>query len=364
MDGKEHWRALKIQADEEGLNAPFVIEALRAFKVELARDTYAILQLTRTRDDCSTFAELFAAYRQVCAGRSINPITMERNIKDMRLIIRAIHGKNFSVDTARLSLCTLDLLIDFRAKRTEEFKAKADAAGWDPEIYKAKLRSARVTIKSTIGHARSLFAQVVRQERAYRDLSIPEISEFMAFQAGGGTTREFIMPKPEVIAALKAGAEEFLTSNPPLWFALVLTANGGLRRGSAKYAKWDWFNNGAADGSAIMRVAVAKRGTYTTGISPRTWAAMKEHRLSPSEYILPGDLAERDEVLEELKIWLREIGYQENRCPVHELRGLYGNTAAKEHGLQAASEGLGHRDQRTTRDSYVEHGTAKFTDAV
>ncbi len=365
MNGTETWRALKIQADPDGLNAPHVLEALRAFKVALAKDSFSILQLTRTRDECSSFAELFAAYRETCKGRDIAERTIERNILDLSLIVRTVHGENFSVDAARLSLCTLDLLIDFRAKRLAEFKARAEKEKFDPEIYARKLHSARVTIKSTIHHARSLFAQEVRQERPYRELVIPNLDEFMKFRPGGDTTRPFEMPDAGVLQKLREGATFFKLTKVQLWFALVLTANFGLRRGSAVHAKWKWIR-AREDGTALLHVRLAKGNTSTVGISAAAWADMQRLRLTAGadDFILPGDADGRDAILEELKNWLRQIGFDEARCPVHELRGLFVNKMAAEHSLDDATEGVGHSNQKTTRDSYFARGTDKSVDVV
>lgn len=366
--GKPVWRALHVVADPAGKNRAVALEALRTFKLELARDHFAILALTKSRNEHSTFAALFAAYRTACEARNIAAATVERNILDMQLLVRSVHGKTFSVEAARINLCTEQLLIDFRAARMTALKRRAAAEKWTPELYARKLHSTRVTIKSTIHHARSLFAQTVLQERAYRELTLPspiELTKFMKFRPGGGTTREFEMPDAAVLERLRDGATLFRSTRKDLWFALVLTANFGMRRKSALHARWSWFRTLPA-GGATAHVRVAKRNLSRVGVSTATWAEMQ--RLRPpqgdEDYILPGDDAARDALLTELAQWLRQIGFDEARCPVHELRGLFVNAMTAEHSLTDATAAVGHSTEKTTRASYLARGTDKAVDVI
>lgn len=376
VNGREVWRTTKIEADTYGRNAEDVREWMRAFRLQMVKDSDRLLALTRTRSELCTFAELIAAYRIACAGRDISPATMERNIKDLRLIVRGVHGEKFSVDAARVSLCTVDLLIDFRSNRFAALKAQALAQKWDAEKYQAKLASARRTIKSTIQHARSIFAQECLQEKPYRELALPAadvLTKFMKFRSGGGTTREFEMPDASVLERLRDGAQLFKASRPDLWLALVLTANFGMRRGSAKNARWDWFRTSDA-GAVAVHVRVGKGNKSRVGVTPATWAAAQLQRGAPlrdfvgppyREYVLPGaDEEARNAILDELLRWLRGIGFDEARCPVHELRGLFVNKMAAEHSLDDAQGATGHSTQKVMMDSYVARGTDKAVDVI
>lgn len=367
--GKEVWRSTRIEADPEGKNAPAVREWLRAFRLEMVRDVDRLLAITKTRDEHSTFGELFAAYRAACAGRDIALSSVERAIKDMRLIVRTVHGgDNTGVDASRTSRCTVQLLVDFKARRIAEFKAECEAERVDAEAYQRRLQSCLVSIKSTIQHARSVFAQECRQQESYRELVLPNLEEFLAYRSGGSTTRAFEMPAPAVLQQLRDGAALFATTQPAMWLALCLTANFGLRRGSARVAKWAWFT-ARDDGSALLRVRVAKGNQSTVGVSPATWAALQPHKAKAEadgrEHVLPGiDDAARDAVLESVKVWLRGIGFDEVRCPLHELRGLFVNTMAAEHSLDAAQGATGHSTQKVMMDSYVARGTDKWVQVV
>lgn len=363
VDGRQIWRSTKIQADPAGRNADLVRDWMRAFQSSLVRDRDKVLALTRSRSTCSTFAELFSAYRVACAGRSIAARSVERNILDLRLIVRTVHGEKFSVDAARVELCTLDLLIDFRAKRLAEFKAAA--AALDREAYERRLHSCQVSIKSTIQHARSIFAAEVLQERAYRQLNLPNLAEFMRFRSGGGTTREYVPPSAVVLERLRDGAELFRASRPDLWLAMVLTANCGMRRGSARNARSSWFRP-SADGGAVVHVLVAKGNRSSVGVSPSAWSRIRELLGAPArEYVLPGATEqERDALLDELLVWLRGIGYDAARCPVHELRGLFVNKMKEQHSLDDAQAATGHSTQRVMIASYVARGTSKAVDVI
>lgn len=113
MNGRLYMRSLKIQADEMGENAPFVLDALRAFKVQLAQQNFAILQLTRTRNEHSTCQELFAAYEKACRGRDIKAETVATTQSRLAHILRQVHGEFFNVEAARTSIFTRDLAEKF-----------------------------------------------------------------------------------------------------------------------------------------------------------------------------------------------------------------------------------------------------------
>lgn len=359
IKGVDYWRTLHIEADPEGKNAPFVRDALREFKLQLARDAYSILRLTKTRNEYARVQELESAYREVCAGRDISVEVMERNISYLKFIVRTVRGDFFDVSAARCDIFTEDLLRDYKSKRIAGLKAEAAAEKWTEEVFERKMKSRSTTIKSSIQQARSLFAVEVMQEKPYRALNLPNLDAFMRYRAGGSTTRAWEAPRLETLRALHEGAESFFALGNPLWLSLALCCNFGMRIGSVLACRWDWFSE-KEDGSAVVRIRRAKGGHSFVGVDPVTWGkfkSMKERKASGSDFLLPGTPEEREAITLQQKDWLRSIGYDEVRCPAQELRGLFANTMRNLHGLSASSGALGHSDEKTTIASYIGKGT-------
>lgn len=393
MNGKEHHRSLKIQADEAGENAPFVLDALRAYKVQLAQNTFAILQLTRTRSENSTCAELFDAYERACAGRRIKQDTITTAISRFRHIVKTVHGEHFAVDGARTSIVTRQLAQDFEAAKLAAVNAAAAAAAaagtpWSSEQLELRQQSALNSVKSVLQQARQLFAARLLDAAAYRPLVLPDLKPFMGYRIQGGTTISAFVPPPvEVWRRITGELPALKAASPAGWFAFQLAVNCGLRRSSARNARWQWITENA-DGSAQMRIARAKGNLSTVTIAPPLWAEMKAARIDAAEYIIPGRFetpgaraaalktnpalvlpageSTRDEVIAELVNWLRLQGLSVDiaRCPFHLLRKVYGDAMRQAHGLDEAQKALGHSSSRLTHAVYSDHRSTKHVRVV
>lgn len=391
MNGRPHMRSLKIQADEFGENAPFVIDALRAFKVQLAQQNFAILQLTRTRNEHSTMEEVFTAYARACRGRDIQDATVKTTKSRFSHICRTVFGEFYNVEKARASIIGRDLAEKFEhAKLAAVKQAASDAAAagkaWDAEQLEERLQSAKNSAKSTLQQARSLFAKRLLDCVHYRDLVLPDVGPFMRYRVEGGTTvAAFVAPPDDAWQRIVADLPTLRTSNPAAWLAFQIGANGGLRRSSARNARWSWCTENA-DGAAAMRVSRAKGNHSTVTFAPEVWAEMKAARTS-IDWIIPGTFetpatrqkyreahpdatipAEltRDEVIDELVAWLRARGLTVDLVdkPFHLLRKIFGDTMRKTHGLDEAQKALGHSSSRLTHAVYSDHRSTKHVRVI
>ncbi len=375
INGEELVRSLHIEADPLGRNKADVVDAIRAFKLRAAQDTFAILKLTRSRNEHSTFAEIFAAYRAACAGRDILEKTFEQNIGWLEHIVRVAQGEFVDVKTQRTSLLTVDLLTTFQERKITAIKTKADAEGWSTEQLEQRMKSGKNSAKSVIQQARSLFSVELLQSRHYRDLVLPDLSKFMAFRADGSSVAPFVRPAADVWQKIVADLPALKASSLAQWFALNLGVNCGLRRGSARAARWAWCT--ALDsGEAEMEVRRAKGGHYIVTLQADLWAELLAARAS-TDYIIPATIvaapgaelsaaeleADRDATIDAVVAWLRARGLN-NRTPFHTLRKIFGNAMVRTHGLTEGQNALGHSKQDLTHSTYSEHRSTRTVRAV
>lgn len=371
MGGKEHWRSLHIEADPEGRNSADVREALRAFKLALAKDTHAILRLTRSRDEASTFTEIYATYRAACAGRAeIKPETVEVNIRWMENILRTC---GHDPETCRASALTPTLLELYQERVVTQLREQAAKEGWSEETLRTRMQSRQNSIKSAIGQARSLFAHELRQSHHYKALTLPDLHAFLDFRVAGRRARVFRPMDHALWQQILAGIRDLATADRPRWFALQLSLNCGLRRGSARNARWDWCRE-QPDGSAIMDVLVAKESTYQLTIEADLWSEWKAARgvvpfpdpksTAADAYIIHGATEkDRDGVIQSVVYWLRSHGVNEQK-PFHYMRKYHGDAMDRTHGLEEAARRLGHKNSNITKSHYVDGRSTKAVRVV
>ncbi len=375
INGEEFQRSLHIEADPEGKNRGDVLDALRAFKLEIAKDKFAILQLTRSRNEHSTLAEIVTAYRAACKGRDITEDTIHRNVEYLYYIARLAHTEFFDTAGARASILTADLLATFQERRIAGVKADAAAKGWTSEQLEQKMKSTKNSVKSGIQQARSLFAVELLQSRHYRDLILPDLGPFMKFRADGSTVAAFVRPSAEVWQKIVDDLPALKASSLPQWFALQLGVNVGLRRGSARCARWEWCKE-LAGGEAEMEVRRAKGGHYFLRLPADLWRELVTARTS-TDYIIPSTLQaaagveftpkqledDRDATIDAVVAWLRARGL-DTRNPFHSLRKIYGNEMVQTHGLTEGQNSLGHSRNELTHQVYAEHRSTRTVRVV
>lgn len=383
VDGRDRWVALGTQDKAAAEQAAQLLrqtaqnERMRQrLGMPPAADDGLIekLGMLRQRSECATIGDVFAAFDEANRGRDIKERSAENAKSSLRHIVRLVKGSTFDVDGARCSILTPELLVDYEAARRRLrkeveipaaiAKAKADGApiASEPEFIKKQLDACQTTIKSTINQARSVFAVELLQTESYRKLKIPDLAAFRAKSVEGTTVKSYRRPAAEVLAAIRDGAAELKLQDPGAWLALQLEANGGLRRGSAADALWDWFAVTDPERQLVQLQCSRAKGNETDNAFPwdryqemvalRTLRQEQEQLKDPPPFVLPGATRdERDQCCERLLVWLRARGL-DRRLPNHELRKWAIDQRRAEHGLDDAQSFAGHSDQKLTAKAY------------
>lgn len=321
------------------------------------------LDMVSRRSDVSTIEDLFTTYTDWSKGVDIAAPTVKKNKQCLSLILETVLGSAYSEETTRVSAFTVDACRQYSAKVIEARKAESEAQKWDAEKLKAKLASAQRTIRSTVRQARSLFCKEAMSSVAYRDLVLPDMSAVMRLVIGESTLVAYQRPPQEVLDTIARDAAALKLEDPAKWLALQLEVNIGLRRSSARQAKWEWLQERGVDRDGVpwveCYVAVAKGGESWVRIDHAFYQELLAFRKEGQVYILPGkDEAERDEVLAGLVDWLRDRGL-DRRMPNHELRKWYGDSKYTEHGASEAQNALGQSDSKLTSKVYASKRSIK-----
>lgn len=353
INGRDGWKKIGQLAPADAREA--VKKLHRALELEAFNERFGFGSKCA---DVSTFGELFAAYDAYCAGIDIAATTVKNNKSSMALIVRRVKGASFDVKSARVSVFNEQLIRDFSARTIELRKAECEEDKLPVEDARKRLDSAQRTIKSTVQQARSLFAETALQSSAYAKLVLPDMTKVMKLIVGLSTLRTYEAPAADVVARIARDAAALKETDPGLWLAFNLEVNAGLRRGSARWARWDWFTVAEADAKGVpvvvdLRVGVAKGGQSVVRFDAGLYREMLALRPAGAEFVLPGkDGEERDEVLMNLVSWLKARGL-DRRQPNHELRKIYGDRKYSEHGAEEAQRALGHSDPKLTSKVYA-----------
>jgi integrase len=362
--GKQHWIALGTQDKETAetaaaeLRRKIQAERLRA-RLEAGNIRTAIpsdpdlakkLGLMRQRTDLATIGELEVAWTLDAGGRNLKERSWKNYWSSLHLILRTVCGEEKDTTALRTSIITEELAHDYEAAVIRAHKERGPA----------DRRSALVTAASTWNQARSIFAAPALKGAHVRALKLPDFAGFRSFTPQAGTTRVRTPVDDTTLERLARGADDLWFSAPARWLALALCGNLGLRRGSAKLARWDWVRRIQGQWRLYLLTTdetAPKGNEHFVTIDDSLWADMCEVRQG-GDYIVPGNtIEERDLVFDANVTWLRGLGLDVDK-PTHELRAIYAQAMKRQHGAQAAQDAMGHTDGRTTQ-GYTGRGSEK-----
>lgn len=368
--GTEQWKSLGKLAPEDARRiVKHMIQKLNATELQIK------LGMIARRSSAATIGEVIKAYDHYTAGVDIDPATVHSCKNRLRLLVRSVKGDTFDVDSAPVDILNELLVRQYSAAVIIDRKAQAKLEQWDAEKYEAKLAQAQRTIRSTVQQARSIFSADARKSPPYRALDLPDLTEFLEVKVGESTLVAYDPPPAAVLERIRQDVPALKLEDPAAWLAMQLEVNGGLRRGSAVQAKWDWFNE-HPDKTVDLAVRRAKGGHSLLRFDWDLFQDMKATRQDLGEYVVPGmdpaklaqlpekerpeaDLKVRQVVFDRLLEWLRARGLDKDSCrmPNHALRKWFGDTQYQEHGATAAQNALGHSTAKLTSTVYSQRRT-------
>lgn len=228
---------------------------------------------------------------------------------------------------------------------TENVQAVIDthlqAAGTDANAQ----RSARISVASFLRNAR---AGLKKAEAL--GVSLPHAQPFAGIKKPEGGTAPTYVSTFDVGKLLRKAKKE-LTTDPPVYSALLLALGAGLRRGEIRNLCWRRVDR------ERNRVLVLATG----GWSPKTGES--EQAIHVDGTLLaelepfragPDDLVTTPTALDRAVAWLRVNGVNANK-PIHTLRKEFGSIIAESADLFTASRALRHSSLSVTASVYVEN---------
>lgn len=351
IDGEVRWVAIGVQDEDtvaaiaSAWNRTVQLERLRR-RCERAgmpcpaqpdTDVLKKLGLLKQRDELATIPEIEEAFKADASGRQLKERSAGNALSSLKLIIRTARGDAAAGGSS--SVLTERLFIDYEAAKIREAKPQGPAA----------LRSALATAASTINQAKSVFCDEARRCERMRQLRLPDLQALRKYEPQGSTRRVRVPVDDTTLLRLKNAVDDFWFSAPARWLALALCGNLGLRRGSAKMARWNWVRSVGGEWRMYLIAdseTEPKGNEYFVTLKRDLWQDMCAVRVAGSDFIVPGATVEdRDRVFDENVQWLRTMGLDVDK-PNHELRAIFAQAMKREHGAAAASDGLGHGDPK------------------
>jgi integrase len=240
-----------------------------------------------------------------------------------------------------------------------EFLARA---GSDP----VKMRTAKTSVNSLIGRAKSLFA--ADAVRHLQTIQLPDPLPFAGVAFEPRVSQRY-RSAIDVEALIAAARDELQKSEPELFKVFVLATFCGLRRLEIDRLSWTAFRFD----EGILRIQATKH------FSPKTEDAIGDVVLEPelvalfrgyharekgeSEFVIRSPNMPRSDALYEnyrcerifemLIAWLRDKGVA-TQTPLHTLRKEFGSLVNQKHGIHAASLALRHANIAVTALHYVD----------
>lgn len=393
VDGRERWVALGTQDENAALEAATLLrttaqnERLRqrlGMSPTAGDSLLEKLGMLRQRTDTATIGDVLTAFEEANRGRAIEKRSADNAKSSLRNIVRMVKGESFDVDGAKCTVLTEQLIVDYEAERRrirkeleipqklERLRSDGKSPASEREFIDKEMDACQTTIKSTVNQARSIFSEELLQTAPYRRLKLPDLDGFRAKKLEGTTVKSYRRPHADVLERIRTDAAALKIEDAGAWLALQLEANGGLRRGSAADALWDWFVVTGPD--QVQLQCSRAKGNETDNAFPwdryqemlalRALRQEQERLERPPAFVLPGATREeRDACCDRLLAWLRARGL-DRRQPNHELRKWAIDNRRAELGLDEAQNFAGHSDQKLTARAYSHGRTDKVLRVV
>lgn len=219
---------------------------------------------------------------------------------------------------------------------------------WLQSRIKNDTDSARRTANSYLRQAKAVFTKDLRSVYA---INPPEFLEVPYLKV---RPPQYRLPDQKLIDRTFAEAKELKDEDPSAYVAFILCACGGMRKGEAGHARWDWIQpNGIriTQGHGFRTKSGNDRMVW---LDPDIIKEIEETRRDLSPYIIPGAMTERTEmVFRRLGAWMKGMGWNTQK-KAHELRKYLGAQVATQAGLFAAQKMLGHSDPAITSRHYAD----------
>lgn len=301
---------------------------------------------TRAKRGTPTLEDVVSAYKEI--PKRAGPAAEKQNIYCLRSVVQAAMGKELS--RVFVHQVGSDMWAEFQKARL------------NGRLDYATRRPGNAAINSTVRCAKSIFIPQLRDDYMKRGIEIPANAAVVKWLP------EMALPKPKALDAAMLERWQGLPQGDSIRDAIGLARFAGLRRDEISACRRDWI---VEDRGAVY---VELRDRPEQGFFTKTGAMYRalvvndayaaELLARPEVYIvqMPPRIRSREEWFERKpQAWLKPyVGGAKK--PLHRLRGLYADdvariteeaVAARQAGIKAASEALGHSTTKTTTESYL-----------
>lgn len=300
----------------------------------------------RAKRGTPTLEDVVNAYKEI--PKRAGAATEKQNIYCLHSVVEAAMGKKLS--SVFVHQVGPDLWAAFQKSRL------------NGRLDYATRRPGNAAINSTVRCAKSIFIPQLHDDFAKLGIEIPANAAVVKWLP------EMVLPKPKALDAEMLDKWGALPVGSAIRDAIGLARFAGLRRDEVNACRRDWI---VEDRGAVY---IELRDRPEQGFHTKTGAMYRalvvddayaaELLAKPEGYIvtMPPRIRSREEWFERKpQEWLRPFVGGAKK-PLHRLRGLYADdvaklteeaVAARQAGIKAASQALGHTTTKTTTESYL-----------
>ncbi len=360
--GKQYSKSLGIYNTPR--NIPKA-ERLRDQFNELLEKGLPLVEEIKTVMACGSVAsidQLLGVYQSAAALRRLEtqmkPETVKGYISSFMNIMKTATGKH---DIGYLSTGQINGCIVERYKRYKLESLPDEATA-------RQRKRMSVTVRSTLRHARALFAPWVMREYKKAGLALPDMSSFLeeSRPAKRRVKDTYRKPDQDLLDRTLTAAAALRRSDPDLYTVWVLAYECGLRAKEMVWAEPNWLQLRIESGQSCYYFEIYEsdvefiksKAGRSFPVSPEVYAYLKS-RMNTSGFMLSGNTRSARESLVKRRFsaWMRGIGWTQDQYSkaAHELRRLFGCRVAQRFGALVAQKRLGHSSYQTTEEFYVDY---------
>jgi integrase len=181
------------------------------------------------------------------------------------------------------------------------------------------------------------------------------VESFLKIKGFRNTAKRYVLPPSELI---QNTFSKLAAIDGPVWVCMTLALRAGLRRNEIAYARQSWLQ----PQGMMTKLHIYPEDDFTpkgsNGFTEMPTSVVKDilNVSKDCTYLLGiGSEWYRNEKIPKLAVqMLREWGWTEYRCPLHELRKLFGAVISTTQGLYQAQKYLRHSNPQITNDDYAD----------
>jgi len=223
----------------------------------------------------------------------------------------------------------------------------------------AQTDTARRTVASIAGKARSVVRSELEAEYKAAGIKLPDVADFRDRFLTITPKADVIVPDTGDVQRLKALADKLPETDPHLYPVWLLAYHCALRAGEIAHSRWNWFEQ--IDGQTWIVIRKRPEENYkpkgrpgAVPVPAAAWERLQACRKPDQDYLVDGptDNWRYDVVRRDFSLWMRAQAWN-HKATCHALRKWRIQQWREKYDLHIARDWGRHADTSVTQDYYT-----------